>query len=160
MKLMPRFSVEMGLYDILYLTYLLPVSRVRSLVPDILPLATVGGDWVFFSVVTFHSRGVQLVGLPSLRFSYDQINLRTYVTDSYTGNHGVYFFRSGITSAITSLVTRFLKLPWENITLDVKAERDEGYHYSHYIASGHWHGEIHILSYPEATGRQINTITS
>ena len=53
MKLMPRFSVEMELYDILYLSYLLPVSRVRPLVPDILPLATVGGDRVFFSVVIF-----------------------------------------------------------------------------------------------------------
>jgi len=144
MKIMPRFSVEMELYDILYLSYLIPASRVRPLVPDILPLATVGSDRVFFSVVTFHSTGVRLVSLPSLRFAYDQINLRTYVTDPYTGNHGVYFFRSGITSATTSFFTRLLKLPWENISFAVRAERDEGNYYTRYIASGQWHGEIHI----------------
>jgi hypothetical protein len=144
MKMMPRFSVEMELYDILYLSYLIPASRIRPLVPDILPLATMSGNRVFFSVVTFHSTGVRLVSLPSLRFAYDQINLRTYVTDPYTGNHGVYFFRSGITSATTSFFTRLLKLPWENISFAVRAERGEGKHYTRYIASGQWHGELYI----------------
>lgn len=89
MKLIPKFSVTMKLCDILYLSYLVPASRIRPFVPEILPMAYID-DRVFISIVIFHSSGVRLVNLPSLRFDYNQINLRTYVKDPQTKNHGFY----------------------------------------------------------------------
>lgn len=155
MELKLKFSVEMTLYDILYLSYLVPASHIRSLVPEILPLATVDDDMVFVSVVTFHSKGVRLVNLPSLRFTYDQINLRTYVKDPQTKNHGVYFLRSGITSASASLLTQLLNLPWENIPFTVTAERDKDGHYVRYLASGDWQGKF-LIEVKETVSQIMN----
>jgi uncharacterized protein YqjF (DUF2071 family) len=112
-KLIPKLSVTMKLCDILYLSYLVPASRIRPFVPEILPMAYID-DRVFISIVIFHSSGVRLVNLPFLRFDYNQINLRTYIKDPQTKNHGVYFFCSGITSATIFFLSRFLNLPWEN----------------------------------------------
>ncbi len=144
MIIIPKFSVKMKIKDILYLSYLVPASRIRPLVPDILPLATVGDDEVFISIVTFHCMDVRLADLPSLRFSYDQINLRTYVRDPYTRGHSVYFFRSGITSSVATFFTRLLKLPWEHMKVTIKLNHNQLGHCTSYIALGHWHGKIQI----------------
>ncbi len=150
MKLVPKFSVKMKLFDILYLSYLVPALRIRPFVPEILPLAYVD-DRVFISIVIFHSSWVRLFNLPSLRFDYNQINLRTYVKDPQTKNHGVYFFRSGITSATTFFLSRFLNLPWENIHFSINAEHDKDGYYVRYLASGNWHGKFNIEAKEESS---------
>jgi hypothetical protein len=44
--------VEMSLYYVLYIFYLVPESRVRQLVPEALPLAVADRDNVFVSRIT------------------------------------------------------------------------------------------------------------
>lgn len=155
MKLIPKLSVTMKLCDILYLSYLVPASRIRPFVPEILPLASID-DRVFISIVIFHSSGVRLVNIPFLHFNYDQINLRTYVKDPQTKNHGVYFFRSGITSATTFFLSRFLNFPWENIPFSIKSEQDKEGHYVRYVASGDWQGKFNI-EVKEASSQTMNS---
>lgn len=141
----------MTLNNILYLSYLIPANRIRPLVPEILPLATVRGEMVFISVVIFHSKDVRLVNLPSMPFDYNQINVRTYVIDPSTGKRGVYFFRTGITSSAIVLLSRFFNLPWEKISFLVQTESNEKNQYTLYSASGYWHGELHIEAKEEGS---------
>ncbi|MCX5799613.1 MAG: DUF2071 domain-containing protein [Proteobacteria bacterium] len=151
MKLIPRFSVMMRIYDILYLSYLVPASRLRPHVPDILQLAHVGDGEVFLSIVSFHSADVRLVGLPSLSFAYDQINVRTYVIDPVTRGNGVFFLKSGITSRLTTFFTNLLGLPWVNVPFHLKAKRDQENHYIQYVATGNLKGDIQIEARQEVS---------
>jgi hypothetical protein len=66
--------VEMSLHHVLYVSYLVPESRVRGLVPESLTLAVVERDSVFVSVVILRSAGVRLSSLPFLKFNYNQVN--------------------------------------------------------------------------------------
>jgi len=113
-------------------------------VPDILILATVGSDKAFISIVSLKCENVRLASLPWPRFNYNQLNLRTYVRDPLTGNCAVYFFRSGVTSAATSIVTSLMGLPWRHIDFELQISRDSQTRYSRYLASGHWDGETVI----------------
>jgi len=142
-KLIPEFSVRMTLSDILYVSYLIPASQIRPFVPEILPLATVN-DKAFISIVLFHASRIQFENFPSPHFVYDQINLRTYVKDPQTKSHGVYFLRSGINSATTFFLTRFLNFPWENIHFSIKEEHDKEGNYVRYLVSGDWQGKFNV----------------
>jgi len=136
--------VEMLLRHVLYVSYLVPASRLRPIVPDILPLAIVEGDSGFVSVVILRSTRVRLSSLPLPRFDYSQINVRTYVTDPQSGNQAVYFLKSGVTSAIISLLTRAIGVPWERIECAVNVRIDEQLHYTAYEAFGQWGGDFSI----------------
>ncbi len=136
--------VEMLLRDVLYVSYLVHASRVRPMVPDILPLATLEGDNVFVSVVVLESTGVRLSYLPFPRFSYRQVNVRTYVTDPQTGNRAVYFLRSGVTSRFISRITGAIGVPWQHIECTVDVTADSHRYISSYEVSGYWDGEFSI----------------
>jgi hypothetical protein len=60
MKFIPRFSVEMAMEDVLYLSYLIVVEQVRSFVPTILRLAEVAEGKVFISIVALRCHDVRL----------------------------------------------------------------------------------------------------
>jgi len=137
-------SIRMTLRHVLYISYLLPASRIRPMVPDALTLATLGSDRVFISIVSLKCENVRLANLPWPRFTYNQLNLRTYVRDPITGNSAVYFFRSGVTSTATSLLTSSIGLPWRHINLELQISRDSQTRYSRYLASGRWDGETVI----------------
>jgi hypothetical protein len=69
--------------DCLYLNWALPAE---ALPPPPAPLRYElhlwrGRDWVFASAVLFHHEGVRVAGIPGLRLSYPQFNLRLYVLD-------------------------------------------------------------------------------
>jgi len=138
--------VEMILRHVLYVSYFVPASRVRPLVPDVLPLAIVGRDGAFVSVVIMQSTGVRFTPLPFLRFTYSQVNLRTYVTDPHSGNQAVYFLNSGVTSLPISLLVRTIHIPWEHISFDLKVKSDDHRHYVSYEASGHWRRDFSITA--------------
>ena len=89
--------VEMSLHHVLYVSYLVPESRVRQLVPEALPLAVVERDNVFISVVILQSTRVRLSSLPFPKFTYNQVNIRTYVLDPHSGQHAVFFALNPIT---------------------------------------------------------------
>lgn len=137
-----RLMVKMDLQNVLYLSYLVPVDRLRPLVPPGLRLNATGSA-VFLSIVAMQCRKVHLsfLGWPSV--SYDQLNLRTYVIDPKTGDPAVYFFRSGVSSNLIPVATRLLGIPWERISFSLAAEQD-GSGADFYKAAGDWNGEIEI----------------
>jgi len=138
------FCVMMTLRDVLYISYTVPTARLRKLVPEPLQLATVGKDLAFISIVVLRSTRVRLRLLPFPRFNYKQLNIRTYVTDPVTGRHAVYFLRSGVTSALISLVTRISGIPWQHI--DLETEVNPNKETDSYTASGHWEGNYYLKS--------------
>lgn len=141
--MLQRFwTVSTLLKDLLYISYLVPSSRLRALVPPALPLRTVGGE-TFISLVVMRNTSVGPVWLPWPRQHYNQMNIRTYVDDPITGKHGVFFFRSGITSLSALVVPRMLGLPWEKIDLQIRTEADSFGAYR-YRADGDFHGRITI----------------
>ena len=135
-------TVSTLLKDLLYISYLVPSSRLRALVPSALPLRTVGGE-TFISLVVMRNTSVGPVWLPWPRQHYNQMNIRTYVDDPITGKHGVFFFRSGITSLSALVVPRMLGLPWEKIDLQIRTEADSFGAYRP-RADGDFHGRITI----------------
>jgi hypothetical protein len=138
LRFIPRFTVEMTVHDLLYLSYFVPIPRVLHLVPDLLSLEPVREDLACVSVVTFHSKHVRLHGFPAFRFNYDQINLRTYVHDPITDQRGVLFLRSGITSGLIAQVARLMGIPWDSVQFQVKTAPWPEKPGLLYTAAGYW----------------------
>ncbi len=134
-------KVRMTLRDVLYVSYAVPIEKLSPIVPDMLSLATVD-DIAFISIVVLQSTQVRMNLVRFLRFNYNQLNIRTYVKDSISGKHAVYFLKSGVTSRVISLVTRMSGIPWQFIDLDIKTETKNEKEL--YLASGNWGGNIHL----------------
>ncbi|MFC1983237.1 DUF2071 domain-containing protein [Chloroflexota bacterium] len=128
----------MSLHHVLYVSYLVPESRVRGLVPEVLPLAVVDRDNVFVSIVILQSSGVRLSSLPFPKFTYNQVNIRTYVLDPHSGQQAVFFLRSGVTSPVISLLTRSIGIPWQHISAELETSNDNKGNYQSYRAGGIW----------------------
>lgn len=138
-------SVTMNLQDVLYVLYLLPTTRVRPLVPDVLPLATVAGDNVFVALVMFRSTVVKASLVPTPHIAFDQINVRTYVVDPRTGQYAVYFIHCGIGSVLVTVLYRLVSgMPVEHIPFTIGTQRDDSMRYAQYRASGRWRGDVLI----------------
>ena len=138
-------SVKMVLSDLLYVSYLVPTNRIRPLVPDILPLASVDGSNVFLSLVIFRGKVVRASLLPTPRLTFDQVNVRTYVLDPESGHYGVYFINCAIGSALITFLYRIMSgMPVEHITLKLHNQRDHRMRYVNYSVSGYWHGDFVI----------------
>ena len=139
-----RPTIGLNLKDVLYVSYILPLSQLRPLVPEDIPLAVIDGNRVFVSVVTLVSENVKLRQAPWPRFNYCQMNLRTYVTDPQTGDPAVYFFRSVLTSWTTAHLASFMGLPWERGELSIETKYDDPDICTRYRCNGNWHGSMHI----------------
>ncbi|MFC1893888.1 DUF2071 domain-containing protein [Chloroflexota bacterium] len=144
---MRKFArVEMSLRHVLYVSYLVPESRVRRLVPEALPLAVVDRDNVFVSIVILQSAGVRLSLLPFPKFTYNQVNIRTYVVDPHSGQQAVFFLRSGVTSSVISLLTRSIGIPWQHISVELETSTDKKGNYQSYSAGGIWSQPFSIIA--------------
>jgi len=143
----------MSLHHVLYISYLVPESRVRKLVPEELPLAVVDPDHVFVSVVMLQSAGVRLSLLPFPKFTYNQVNIRTYVLDPHSGQQAVFFLQSGVTSSVISLLTRSIGIPWQHISVELETSTDRKGNYQSYRADGIWGQPFSIIAEgaPEAS---------
>jgi hypothetical protein len=145
-------SVKMMLSHVVYISYRVPASRIRPLVPNILPLATPFPDQVFVSIVGMKCNRVRLSGFPWPSFNYDQLNIRTYVIDPQTGNQAVYFFHSGVTSPLVPLLTRILGIPWEKIAFGLQENRGEDQPRPTYRAIGRWKEDLNFeIEEPESS---------
>ena len=142
--LIPSFSVSMELLNLFYLSYLVPASRVASYIPKPLAPDIFVEDRVFLSVVCFHSRNVKVAGFPFIKFSYDQINIRTHVKDPLSGKRGVLFLFSGIDSSFISLATNILGFPWKNISFVLETAGNGVGQAREFHAKGRWNGDIDI----------------
>ena len=138
--------VRMVLKNVLYISYAVPATRLRALVPETLQLATVGNDIALISIVVLQSTQVRLRPLAFPRFNYNQLNIRTYVIDPVSGRHAVYFIRSGVTSAFVSLVTRLSGIPWQFIDLGIEVNPSEKT--DSYWARGNWYGQYNLKCQP------------
>jgi hypothetical protein len=136
------FHVRMALGNVLYISYTLPASKIRNLVPALLPLATVGNHMAFVSIVILRSTRVRLNLLPFALFNYYQLNIRTYVIDPVSGKYAVYFLHSGVTSQFISLVTRLSGIPWQFINLATKVNVQDDV--NSYSAYGNWNRSFSI----------------
>lgn len=149
-------TVQMSLRHVVYVSYLLPASRMRPFVPGILPLTLVDSDQVFLSVVLLRSEDVRMAWLPAIGFGYNQVNVRTYVTDPQSGQPGVYFIRSGVTSRVVSLLTCLFGLSWEKMGMMTDRHRLESSYVGGYRAFGVWQGDFAVSAEPgETTSGQL-----
>jgi len=150
MKLIPNFSVDLTIHDVMYISYLVHVSRLRGLIPVNLDPATISDGNVFVSVVALHNTRMRLSRLPLINFSYNQLSLRTYVVDPGTRKPGVFFLRSGVTSKLITTFSNLLKIPWEDIQFAIQASIDDSGRYVKYTAAGTWGEEIFIDAQEES----------
>ncbi|MEN6615716.1 MAG: DUF2071 domain-containing protein [Syntrophorhabdus sp.] len=133
----------MDITDVLYLTYLVPESRLRPAVPEAIPFAMAHHGKTFLSLVIFHTKNARASFFPFLSFNYDQVNVRCYVRDPVGGQPAAFFLHSGITSRSVSCITRLLKIPWPAMSLSINATyRNETVNY--YSAEGAWNSEFLI----------------
>lgn len=136
--------VEMVLHNVLYVSYLVPASRVRPHVPNLLHLSTVGDDQVYISVVAFRSTNVHLDFLGFPKFNYNQINIRTYVKDPQTKKQGVYFLSSGITSWFSAFLTSLMGVHWEYAKFELHIKDTDRIEQRLWQTKGCWHGDLCI----------------
>ncbi len=145
MSLIPPFTVQMDIYDVLYLSYVIPEERLRPAVPDSIHFAAPSPGKAVISVVIFRSRNVAASVFPFIHFAYDQANVRTYVIDPVTGGSAVFFLRSAITSRLIAAITNLLKIPWQAVSMRLDTGYDDEYHFTRYAAEGHWEGPFNII---------------
>jgi hypothetical protein len=138
--------IEMLLRDVLYISYCLPVSVLRPLVPACLPLRLVGEDKGFLSIVIINCQNVHLGAMPFPRFNYNQLNLRTYVLNPESGRPAVYFLKSGVTSPVISALTRGIGIPWQRIKFETQSSVDSGNHLLEIKAVGTWQKDFKIIA--------------
>jgi hypothetical protein len=138
--------IEMLLKNVLYISYCLPASSLRPLVPTCLPLRLVGKDKGFLSIVIISCQNVHLRVLPIPRFNYNQLNLRTYVLNPKSGRPAVYFLKSGVTSPVISALTRRIGIPWQQIKLEIQSSVDERNHLLEYKSAGCWQNNFRIIA--------------
>jgi hypothetical protein len=138
--------VEMLLRNVLYISYCLPASSLRPLVPAYLPLRLIGEDKGFLSIVIINCQNVHLGVLPFPRFNYNQLNLRTYVLNPESGQPAVYFLKSGVTSPVISALTRRIGIPWQQIKFEIQSSVDERNHLLEFMSAGYWQNNFKIVA--------------
>lgn len=140
---LPRFSVKMDITDVSYLTYIVPEERLRPAVPEAIPFAMTHEGRTFVSLVIFHNKNVRASLFPFIRFNYDQLNVRTYISDPVTGKPAVLFLHSGITSRTMSFATKLMGIPWPVMSLGINATYQNDA-LTGYSAVGEWEGKVNV----------------
>ncbi len=139
------FSVEMLLQDMLYVSYLLPVERLKCFIPPGLRPAEPYPGKVFLSLVIFRGRTRGAATVPAPRIPFDQVNIRTYVTDPVTGRPAVYFVHCGISGSLITFLYKVLSgMPVEHTPFAIHTRKDMNGRYDAYEALGTWHGQFSI----------------
>jgi len=138
-------SVEFHLQDVLYISYLVPRHRMEPFIPSGLSLATLSDEQVFLSLVLFRSTVSHAFLCPTPPIVFDQINLRTYVIDPYTGKPGVYFLDYGVNTSFIAFLYRIVSgMAVQHIPFSIDIQRDEQSHCSRYKAEGYWEGPLYF----------------
>ena len=138
-------SVEMLLRDMLYISYLVPASRLSRFLPPALKPAIVDGENVFVSLVIFRGKTSGAATIPTPRIPFDQVNIRTYVIDPVTGKPSVYFVHCGISGALITFLYGVLSgMPVEHTPFSIETVNGKEGNYSEYKVSGKWNGEFTV----------------
>lgn len=138
-------SVEMLLRDMLYVSYLIPSSKIVRFLPPLLNPAIVDGENVFVTLVIFRGKTSGAATIPTPHIPFDQVNIRTYVIDPVTEKPSVYFIHCGISGGLITYLYRTLSgMPVEHTPFSIKPEKAKDGVYTHYAVSGRWHGVFTI----------------
>jgi uncharacterized protein YqjF (DUF2071 family) len=138
-------SVEMLLRDMLYVSYLIPPTRLNRFLTPALKPAFVDGEHVFISLVIFRGKTSGAATVTTPRIPFDQVNIRTYVIDPVTEKPSVYFVHCGISGGLITFLYRTLSgMPVEHTPFSIKLEKNSDGSYSRYEVSGKWHGAFTI----------------
>jgi hypothetical protein len=138
-------TVEMLLRDMLYVSYLVPVSTLDPFLPSVLRPAAVDGGNVFVTLVIFRGKTSGAATIPMPRIPFDQVNIRTYVIDPVTDRPSVYFIRCGISGAVITFLYRILSgMPVEHTPFSIMTDKNSSGCYSRYRVSGEWNGTLAI----------------
>lgn len=109
---------------VVLLHWKVPVSIIRTLVPEVLEIDTIGGDaWV--SVVPFTMNRIRPRGLPAVPIvsDFDEVNLRTYVTDGK--KNGVYFLSIQAQKVLSVMIAKGISgLPYEKAEISRSTDGD------------------------------------
>lgn len=106
-------------------TYHVPVERLRVLVParfDIYTQNIDGQEMGLVSVVNFVDRDFRFVKVPFFKFSFEQTNYRTYVTDRGSGEHVAWFFGTTVGSVLGCIPRYAWNMPWHTAKYKTKFE--------------------------------------
>jgi hypothetical protein len=134
--------IDMTLHNVIYISYALPEKELRPLVPHQLHLTKIG-DSAFLSIVLLRSEAVRSYIMPFPRFTYEQINIRTYVTEPGSGKKAVYFLGSAVSSRLISAATKLIGLTWEYRKIRRREEIGNGKAGLIRIIGG-WYSEFHM----------------
>jgi hypothetical protein len=138
-------SVEMLLRDMLYMSYLIPASRIQRLLPPALKPAIVDGENVFVTLVIFRGKTSGAASIPTPHIPFDQVNIRTYVIDPVTEKPSVFFVRCGISGSLITFLYRVLSgMPVEHTPFSIEAGINKDGVYARFEVSGTWNGEFAI----------------
>ncbi|MFH2044140.1 MAG: DUF2071 domain-containing protein [Pseudomonadota bacterium] len=146
-------TVRINLHNVIYISYLVPADRIRPFVPHVLNLVPDENNKVYISFVAMECRQTRLSAFPFIKFSYQQLNLRTYVSDPKTGDLAVYFFNSGVSLGFISVLTRLIGIAWEKITFNLNKGYDGKYN-----ATGYWLGDFNF-EIDTALSKELNNST-
>ncbi len=129
----------------LYVSYLIPVERLKNFIPASLRPAEADVGMVFLSLVIFRGRTSGAATIPTPGIPFDQVNIRTYVIDPATGKPAVYFVHCGISGSLITFLYRILSgMPVEHTPFAIRTRKDMDGRYGTYEASGIWHGKFSI----------------
>jgi len=149
--------VDMHLYDMLYVSYLIPVTRLERVIPASLLPAEAAPGKVFITLVIFRGKTSGAMMIPVPHIPFDQVNIRTYVIDPVTKKPAVYFIHCGISGAVITFLYRILsRMPVEHTNLSIHTVKESDGTYSLYELSGLWHGKFVIRAHERA--RHVDTL--
>lgn len=140
-------SVLMQLKDMLYVNYLVPQERLAGFLPGQLRPAVVDEGKVFLSLVIFKGNTAKAFGIPAPPIPFDQVNIRTYVVDPYSGKTAVYFIKCGIRGRFVTFMYKTLSgMPVEHCLFRITAGTDGDGNEGSYRVEGNWHGRLEIAA--------------
>lgn len=107
-------------HDLLFAHWPVPLSSIRSLVPDQLEIDTFDGQ-AWLGIVPFGMSGIRLRGLPPIPFTsrFPELNVRTYVTVEQ--KPGVFFFSLDAANLLAVTAAKALfHLPYYHAAMQVE----------------------------------------
>ncbi len=137
-------SLEMILYDMLFISYLVPEERLQPLLPPGITPAWVMERQAIIGVWLFHVLEAKAARVPSPRLAYNQANVYTFVRDPITQEKAMFLLRASVTAGAVARVARWLKIPVDVIRLEITPERDKRLRYRRYQAQGEWTGTLQV----------------
>lgn len=123
-----RWAITQRWNDLLFAHWPIPPAKMAALLPDWLQVDTFQGS-AWLGAVPFWLDRIKIRGVPTIpgARSFPDLNLRTYVRDTFTGTPGVYCFSLDASNLLAAAIGRsFYHLPyyWSEMHLEPRSERE------------------------------------